>query len=121
MAQLIFGEETGDQVLSNLPDGAYPGFDVVESQNPVAGWNSRPKPPFSSVHIPGAPTSDFTDLMEADIDPNTGIPRSNEKRRLIVDFLPAQANEKAQERTLVVVNSNALRRGLNPNAGGGNS
>lgn len=121
MAQLIFHDNTGDQVLANLPDGAYPGFEVVESQDPVAGWSSRPKRGFSSVHIPGAPTSDFADLMEADQDPDTGIPRSNEKRRLIVDFLPAQAAERAQERTIVVANSNALRRGPNPNAGGGNS
>ncbi len=119
MAQLIFHDDTGDQVLAVLPDGAYPGFEVVENQDPVTGWSSRPKRGFSSVHCPGCPTSDFADLMESDVDPDTGIPRSNEKRRLIVDFLPAQANEKAQERTLIVVNPNALRRGPNPNAGGG--
>jgi hypothetical protein len=89
----------------------------VENQDPVTGWSSRPKRGFSSVHIPGAPTSDFADLMEPDVDPATGIPNSHVKRRLIVDFLPAQASEKAQERTLVVVNSSALRRGPNPDAG----
>lgn len=121
MAQLILGDEneTGDQVLANLPDGAYPGFEVVESQNPVAGWNSRPKPPFRSVNCPGYPTSDFDDLMEPDLDPQTGKPRSLEKRRLVVDFLPAQASEVARERTLIVVNPNALRRKPNPKAGGG--
>jgi len=115
MPQLILSNipGRGDSVLEVLADGAYPGFDVVENQDPVVGWNSRPKPKFRSIHVLAGAVSDFDDLMESTVDePGPTLPK------LSVNFLPAQASEIAQERTIVVANSAALRRKPNPALGG---
>lgn len=102
MAQLILSQGS-DEVLAVLPDGAYPGYGVVEGQDPVKGWNSRPKPKFRSIHVPGAPTSDFADLMEQD-------PRLREKRKLEADLSQEQLDELAAERILILENARDLGR-----------
>ncbi len=115
MAQLILSNRPGqgDVVLGVFPDGFYPGFEVVEDPDPITGWNSRPNNKFRSVHSPGSPTAAFDDLMETNVDDET----SPTVKLLVVDFLPAQAAEIAQERTIMVVNPNALRRKANPALG----
>lgn len=110
MAHLILGNDsiTGNQVIANLADGVHPGKKVVEDPTP-AGWKSRPLPKFRSIHIPGAPTAAFDDLMETNVDP-----LFRTMTRLVVDFLPSQAAEIALERKITIPIAMAVRRKANP-------
>jgi len=115
MAYVILSNRPGqgDVVVANLADGVHPGTKVVEDPNTVTGWNSRPNNNFRSVHSPGSPTAAFDDFMETNVDDLTG----DTLRLLAVNFLPPQAAEIAQNRTLTVVNPNALLRKANPALG----
>ena len=103
MAQLWLSNLPGasDEVLIVLEDGVHPGYKVVSDPDV---WNSAPLSKFRRILSAGEPASAFAHFMQEDVDAGN-LPRSDVKRKLIVNFLPQQASDIARDRTINVIRS----------------